>query len=204
MLRYLKMLGPLIAVVAMATVTTTTAQATFTSSNYPASVFGTSNSDVLDVFGYTVKCPEQTFQGQLTKGSTTLTLTASNFKCPSPFLSIKADFTSCDYLLHKEAGKTGTMDISCSNPGDAIDLAAMAGETAVCHWKIPAQTGIGGFSLTNNEGTINLSGRFSNLTVTQIRTNPVVCPSGTHSFANYTIQSGGITLFGSNGAISVD
>lgn len=210
MIRKLKIVGALAAVVAMYAMTTSAAHAQFTSAAYPATITGSSTADAIDMFGTTVKCTEVSFSGTIVAASSTQTITAKDKKCTGGGVPTTVDFTSCDYVLHKILFPIfSRTSIVCSKAGDSIDIytySTSAHTTGLCHISIPAQTEKTGFTLSNTEGgTITMSGSVGGITATQSRTNAVLCPPGTHTeTATYTIQAGGIKLSGNNGAISVD
>lgn len=206
MLRKLRIMGVLAAVVAMSAVSTSAAQAQFTSAAYPTTITATSNGDVFDLLGSAFKCTNILFKGTLSGASTTLTLTPHYLNCTIFALPVTVDFTSCYYVLH--SGAPRTLGVSCSKAGDVIDITFYTNSThvsGVCKAQIPEQSGKSGYFLTTEAGKAKMIGNFENLTVTMSHRTSAICPQlGTDNAAKYTIQPGGITFSGSNGAISVD
>lgn len=205
MKRQFKVVGVLVAVVAMAAVMASGAQAEFTASAYPAEIEAGSTADVFDAFGSTVKCTSNTFTGSISGPAASLTVTPSYNKCTAFGLPATVNFTSCDYNFTTPTSPapspaTGIVHIECKNAGDHIDVTIFSSSThseVLCHLYVGPQTAEYTISRGTTSGgnkDVNLSGTVSPLVATQERTS-ILCPSGTETKeAKYTIQSGGITV----------
>lgn len=169
--------------------------ATFTGSP-KVNVTGSSTSDTFDLFTSTVKCTNNSWSGFFPQESPAMTVSMSYSKCTAFGLPATVTSAKDAYTFTSD----GTMHIN--SPVSVHVYSSAAHSTMICHVTIPAQTAAGKFTYTNNaDGTILISGNSGNLTATQIRTNMVLCPPGTHTTSgSYTSPAeGGIVLEGEFG-----
>jgi hypothetical protein len=200
MIRNFKIVGALMAVVAMTAVMASGAQASFTASAYPATATATSTGDVFDAFGSSVKCTNNTFTGKLTEASTDLRITPKYTNCTGFGLPATVDFTSCYYTFTAPttpapSPTTAQVHIKCDTPGDTIDITIFSDsshKTALCHIKVTEQTAT--YTLERGTNDVKLTGNVANLVAHQERTSIVCPPETTTSSAIYTIQAGGVTV----------
>jgi hypothetical protein len=156
-------LGVLTAALALGAVAASAAQAApeFSAKEYPAFVKGTHVGPVaMTEFGG-ITCEEGSYEGVLSKLSTTLTLEPKYKKCKSQGWPVTFFWNGCDYLLHlKEktgvSNYKGNFDFSCA-AGKVIEAKAYSNEThttQICRLTIAPQSGLLTVTYTNfKEGT---------------------------------------------------
>jgi hypothetical protein len=155
MARRIKKLGlAAIAVLALTAVAANAAQATtFTAATYPATITGEQTAKhVFHTTAGSIKCETATFAGVKTLGaaSETFEMAPTYEKC---FLGgtdpVTITMNSCTYNFHAAASgsATGKVDVVCpSGKHIEIDIGQISG----CHIDVPAQTGLGNLTYTNN------------------------------------------------------
>ena len=216
MKRTLKAFGLLVAAaMAISAMTASASQAAeYTAGAYPATLDATSAGDVFSAFGQAVKCESTKFDGELTKASTTLTVTPTYEKCTAESIIGKLPVTvthnGCTYRFNSPSGSlddyTATTDIVCP-AGKVIEVhiyisaAAHAEKNSLCTLTIPPQTGLTGAKFHINTGSPNdvtVSGTINNIKAVQHR-NSFLCPAGTEtSTASYAISPAGVTVQATN------
>jgi hypothetical protein len=211
MIRKFKVVGALMAVMALSAVMASGAQATFTASSYPATVTATSTADVFDAFGSNVKCTNNSFTGSLAGASTELTITPTYLNCKGPLgLPATVETTDCHFLFTAPttpapSPATGQLHIKCPVGVVGIHIRVYSDEahkTEVCHDTIPPQTLT--YTVQRNAGDVSLIGEVANITATQVRKS-FLCPEGEHTAsARYTIQAGGITVSSAGKTVTYD
>jgi hypothetical protein len=220
MTRKIKALGlAMFAVLAMSAVVASAAQANanakFTAPAYPTTAFATDavkGNQFFGSFGTVFECGHVEFHGILPAASSTLTLNAGYKECTvAKVLPATVNMTSCDYVYH--VGQTtgvdqyaGSGSISCTVPGDAIDItiyashAAHTAGTPICHVTFKAQGPLPGLTLTVNTGPVNnfsISGTLAGMAGNQERKS-AFCPAGTEEKAGkYTFKTP-VPIKGSN------
>lgn len=158
----------------------------------------TNGSDYFDAFGSTIKCTSISFDGEIPQFAPALILSPTYSNCTGFGLPTTVTTPNDAYSFTAD----GTVHI---NEKIAIHVYSSAAHTTtICHVTIPAQTPSGKVNYTNNEdGSLTISGSISGMTMTQNRTNAVLCPAGTHNTTgSYTIAAGGIVIKDETGTVS--
>lgn len=158
-------LGVLVAVLALGAVTAAAAQAApeFSAKEYPAFVKGSSVGNVAMTEVGSITCETSSYEGTLTKQSSTLTLEPKYSKCKEGLgKPVTWFFNGCDYLLHlkektAENNFKGNFDYVCP-AGKVIEAKAYTDATHTvvsCRLTIGPQAGLLTVSYTNfKEGAL--------------------------------------------------
>jgi hypothetical protein len=173
-----------------------TASATqFRSEAYPTTLNATQTTQhKLKVVSGTVQCTTANMTGTLSAASSSASLTPEMKSCTAFGLSGVPVVNSCKYLLsstNEAEPFTGTMDITCSKEGDAIEVKALGG----CVLRVPAQKGLA-VSFANSEFLVRSRNRTITATInaTGIKytlTGP--CPNGgSGSYENGTLTGASV------------
>jgi hypothetical protein len=143
------------------------AQPKFAAEEYPVQVAGAQKPGAEHVLtfpgGRTVKCTGVDSTSQVSGASAQLSLSATYSGCAGTFLGAQryavVRTKSCDYLINAlNAGPpyTGTMDIACKQPGDAVRVEVYKGTEAgqpesnlLCVYTLSPQSALSGIGLSN-------------------------------------------------------
>jgi hypothetical protein len=146
----------LVAMVAISAIPAAAAQAAgeFTAEHYPATMTGSKVTNHVFKFGmWSVTCKAATLHGELALPNGQLPLTAEYGECETNSgRATEIAMTSCNYVLHAnetlaEDKVDGSLDIRCTEAGDAIDFTVPFNG---CKVSIPAQNGLNTLTYTDN------------------------------------------------------
>jgi hypothetical protein len=214
-------LGLLLAILATTALVATGASAgeegkpgTLTAAEYPATLDGTDDTgtNAFTLFGEKIVCPDSSYTGQITKATTTFTITPTynNANCSAGGGGHKVTITmnGCDYLFHIN----GTTEAFVDNYFISVDLLCPAGKdveihkylnvkdetTQICKYTIKEQKGISGGKIANEvdgagktTGTLTLENTFKKIIATKTGT----CGEGVTELGEYDVH---ITFKGTN------
>jgi hypothetical protein len=173
----------------------------FRAEEYPTTVAGT--QVVLQKFktggGLVAKCAVASTAGTESEASSALTVTPSYSECTVGGLGATLKANSCNYVLHstnESAPFTGSMDISCSKEGDAIE-AVQGG----CSLKFPAQSSLGSVELQNT-GSGQTRAIAATLNISGLKYTQAGCSGSNGTFENGTL-TGSSTINSNQGKYAV-
>lgn len=161
----------------------------FRAEAYPATVTGSQGKvHEITVSTGVIKCATATVAGTLPGASSTATLTPAFTSCKAFGVKATSAVNSCSYVLqstNESAPFSGTVGISCSKSGDAIEFSPTG---MACQVTIPAQSGVGSVEFENTglnkKRAIALSLNVSSLQYTE--TGAACGSPGAHSNGAWT------------------
>jgi hypothetical protein len=187
---------------------------TLTAVEYPATLDGTDDTgtNAFTLFGESIVCPDSSYTGQITKATTTITITPTynNANCSAGGGGHKVTITmnGCDYLFHIK----GTTEAFVDNYFISVDLLCPAGKDVeihkylnakdetvqICKYTIKEQKGITGGKIENEvdgtgktTGTLTLENTLKGILATKTGT----CGEGVTELGGYDVH---ITFKGTN------
>jgi len=166
---------------------------------YPADVAGTqdpADPHVLTYAGRTFSCDGVYTDGELLAASSSIALQAQYTNCDAVVLGnllpAEVKMNSCSYVLNvANAGPpySGSLNVTCSKEGDAIEAIALSGGTQVCVYKIAPQSGLKTIGLSNSAAGVLVDFSLGSIATTRSSGTLASCggPSGNATYGGTSV-----------------